>query len=246
MGKVQVTASTQNKAPLSAEVLARGTAYAMELAWNLLRDAVLLIQNKRYASSLVLATFCLEQLGRAEIYRENAKHASAGRPVTLDSMGRALTDHLPKLLKAQIPVTVSIVSFDDPPAPNSEAARQLGERLAAIRKVREKEVPQEALEVRKRALHVDRIHDVPGWNRPTGVITRDDADSWVSAAVVRYGLLRSDLEKDKTEVAKKICAGIQQLQLPESQWDIFSWQEKTAEDKDALKHLGKSVLGAQT
>jgi len=83
--------STQNKTPLSADVLAMGAIYAMEQAWNLLRDAVLLIQDKRYASSVVLATFCLEQNGRAEIYRENAKLASAGRPVTLGSMGRALT-----------------------------------------------------------------------------------------------------------------------------------------------------------
>jgi len=157
-----------------------------------------------------------------------------------------LTDHLPKLLKAQIPVTVSIVSFGDPPSPNSEAARQLGERLAAIRKVREKEVPQEALEVRKRALHVDRIHYFPGWNRPSSVITRDDAEYWVSAADVRYGLLRSELEKDNTKVGKKIWAGIEQLQLPESPWDIWTWREETAEDKDAYKLLAKSLTGAQT
>ena len=223
--------STQSKAPLSADVLARGAIYAMEQAWNLLRDAVLLIQNKRYPSSLVLATFCLEQLGRAEIYRENAKHASAGKPVTLGSMRRALTDHLPKLLKAQIPVTASLVTFGDPPAPGSEAAIQLAERLTAIRKIREKEAPQKALDIRQRALHVDRIHYFPGWNQPSRVITRDDADYWVGAADLRYGLLRSELEKDNTEVGKKIWAGIEQFQLPESPWDIWTWEEATPEDK---------------
>lgn len=227
--------SAQNKMPLSADVLAMGTVYAMEQAWNLLRDAVLLIQNKRYPSSLVLATFCLEQLGRAEIYRENAKNASAGKPVTLGSMGRALTDHLPKLFKAQIPVTASILTFGDHPAPGSEAARELAERLAAIRKINEKEAPHKALDVRKRALHVDRVHHFPGWNRPSHVITMDDADSWVSAADVRYGLLRSELERDYTEVGKKIWAGIEQLELPESPWDIWTWQEETAEDKQAQR-----------
>jgi AbiV family abortive infection protein len=232
--------SAQVKARLSADVLARGTAYAMEQAWTLLRDAVLLIQDKRYASSLVLATFCLEQLGRAEIYRENAKQAFAGKPVTLVSMGRALTDHLPKLVKARIPVTASLVSFGDPPAPGSEAAVQLAERLAAIREINEGQAPHKALDVRKRALHVDRIHDVPGWNRPSSVITKDDADYWVSAADVRYGLLRSELEKDNTDVGKKIWAGIEQLQLPESPWDIWTWQEETAEDRQALKKaIGK-------
>jgi AbiV family abortive infection protein len=235
--------SAQSKIPLSADVLATGTTYAMEQAWYLLRDAVLLIQNKRYPSSLVLATFCLEQLGRAEIYRENAKHASAGKPVTLHSMGRALTDHLPKLFKAQIPVTASIASYGEPPAPGSEAGIQLAERLAAIRKINEQEAPQKALDIRKRALHIDRIHHFPGWNRPSKVITQDDADSWVSAADVRYGLLRSELEKDNTEVGKKIWAGIERLQLPESPWHLWTWQEETAEDKSALKLIGE--LGTQ-
>src|SRR5713101_7971274 len=130
--------SAQRQIPLSADVLTKGAIYAMEEAWILLRDAVLLIQNKRYPSSLVLATFCLEQLGRAEIYRENAKRASTGKPVTLGSMGTALTEHLPKLFKARIPVTASTVLYGEPPAPGSEDGRQLAERLTAIRELREK------------------------------------------------------------------------------------------------------------
>ncbi len=238
--------SAQRQIPLSADVLTKGAIYAMEEAWILLQDAVLLIQNKRYPSSLVLATFCLEQLGRAEIYRENAKHALAGKPVTLGSMGRALTDHLPKLFKAQIPVTASLAITGEPPTPGSEAAIQLAERLAAIRKINEREAPQKALDVRKRALHVDRIQTFPGWNRPSSVITRGEADSWVSAADVRYGLLRSELERDNTEVGKKIWAGIEQLQLPESPWDIWTWQEETAEDKKARELLGRALLGTAT
>jgi hypothetical protein len=161
-------------------------------------------------------------------------------------MGRALTDHLPKLFKAQIPVSASIAIWGVPPAPGSEAAKQLAERFATIRKINEREAPQKALEIRQRALHVDRIHQVPGWNRPSSVITRDDADSWVSAAVERYGLLRSELEKDNTEVGKKIWAGIEHLQLPESPWDIWTWQEETAGDKQAREQIGKIIVGDQT
>jgi AbiV family abortive infection protein len=222
------------KAPLSADALATGAAYTMEQAWYLLKDAVLLMQNKRYASSLVLATFCLEQLGRAAIYRKNAKHASAGKPVTLGSMGRALTDHLSKLLEAQIPVTASMTLCGEPPAPGSQAAIELSERLAAIRKNREREAPQKALEVRQRALHVDRIPHFPGWNRPSEAITRDDADYWLGAAAVRYELLRSELERDNSQVGKKIWAGIQYLELPEPPWDVWTWKEETAEDRQAL------------
>ena len=133
--------SVQGKTPLNPDALAKGATYAMEQAWCLLRDAVLLIQNRRYASSLVVATFCLEQLGRAEIYRQNAKQAFSGKRVTPDSMGRALTDHLPNLIKAQIPVTASIAMCGEPPTPGSEAAIQLGERLEAIRKINEPGAP---------------------------------------------------------------------------------------------------------
>ncbi len=233
--------SAQNKTPLSADALATGTAYAMEQAWHLLQDAVLLIQNKRYPSSFVLATFCLEQLGRAEIYRKNAKQAFAGRTVTLGSMDRELKHHLPKLFEAQIPVTASIALFGEPPAPGSEAAIDLAERLAAIRKRNEQEAPQRALDIRQRALHVDRIHHFPGWNQPRRVITRDDADYWIDAADVGYGLLRSELEKDNTEVGKKIWAGIEQFQLPESPWDPWTWQEETADNKEVVKLIGKIV-----
>jgi len=237
--------SAQIKAPLSADVLATGAAYAMEQAWYLLKDAVLLMQNGRYSNSLVLATFCLEQLGRAEIYRENAKQAFAGKPITLGSMGRALTDHLPKLLKAQIPVTAAMTLYGEPPAPGSQAARELAKRLAAMRKVLENEAPKKALDVRMRALHVDRLPHFPGWNRPSKAITRDDADSWLSAADVRYGLLRSELERDNSHVGKRIWAGIERLQLPESPWDLWTWQEDTAVDKQTIKLMGERAFGGQ-
>jgi AbiV family abortive infection protein len=206
---------------------------------------VLLIQYKRYASSLVLATFCLEQLGRAEIYRKNAKQAFADQPVTVGSMDRALKHHLPKLLKARIPVTASMALYGEPPAPGSEAAMQLADRLAAIRERNEQEAPQKALDIRQRAIHVDRIHHFPGWNQPSRVITRGDADYWVGAADVRYGLLRSELQNDNTEIGKKIWAGIEQFQLPESPWDPWTWQEETAEEKAARKLIVEGPLGAQ-
>ena len=76
----------------------------------------------------------------------------------------------------------------------------------------------------KGALHVDRIREQPGWNRPSDVITKADADYWAGAAVVRYDLLRRDLERDATEIGKRIWAGIQHL--PEPTWDVWTWEEE--------------------
>jgi hypothetical protein len=161
------------------------------------------------------------------IYRENAKKAFAGQTVTLESMHRELTQHLPKLFKADIPVTAATGFWGEPPVSGSEAAIQLAERLAAIRKINEQQAPQKALDMRRRALHVDRVPHFPGWNQPSRVITRYDAHHLVSAAHVRYGLLRSELENDPSTVGKRIWAGIEQFQLPEPPWDIWTWEEET-------------------
>jgi AbiV family abortive infection protein len=198
----------------------------MEQAWHLLRDAVLLIQRERYASSVVLATFCLEELGRVEIYRKNAKDSEKGKEVTVGSMRRDVANHQSKLSPARIPVTAALASVGEPPAPGSEAERQLAERLSAIRKIREKQAPQKAFDIRMRALYVDRIQRMPGWNRPSREIRRDDADSWVGAAVVRYDVLRDELKQDNSEIGKKISAGIEHLQLPEPPWDVWTFEEK--------------------
>lgn len=185
---------------------------------------MLLIQHKRYASSVVMATFCLEQLGRLDIYREKAKDVEAGKIVTLETMKRELREHLPKLFKAQIPVTVSITGLGERPEPGSKAERQLAEQFATLRKYEENRAPHRALDIRMRALHVDRVRQAPGWNRPSHEIKRDDADSWVSAADVRYSLLRSELKKSASNIDKAIWAAAERLQVPDAPWDIWTWE----------------------
>ncbi len=221
--------SVLDKSPLNVDSLAWGTAYAMEQAWHLLRDAVLLIQQQRYASSLALATFCLEELVRAQIYRESAQGAFAGKRITLSSLGRDLRDHVAKLSRAEIPVTVALASPGGPPATGSAEEREMAERLAAARKTRDKEAPRKALDDRMRALYVDRIQRVPGWNRPCKVITQDDADFYVGAAEEGYRRLRDDLERDSSEAGKKIWARVQRLELPEPPWDVWTWEEQVSQ-----------------
>jgi AbiV family abortive infection protein len=214
--------------PLTSEVLIRGAMYALEQAWFLLQDAVLLIQRKRHASSVVLATYCLEQLGRAQVYREKAKDAEGGSIVTLEMMKSELREHLPKLSKAEIPVTASIFRVAEPPAPGTEAERRLGEQLVAVRKSLESTAPRRASQIRMRALHVDHIERPPDWNRPSQVITRDDSDNWVGAATLRYSTLRSDLSNSSSAVDRRIWAGVERLEIPEASWGIWTWEAENA------------------
>ena len=141
-------------------------------------------------------------------------------------------------------MTASITLYGEHPSPGSEAEIRLAERLADVRKINEQEAPQKALDIRQRALHVDHIHHFPVWNRPSR-ITSDEADSWVGAADVRYGHLRSELENDNSELGKKIWVGIERLQLPQSSGDILTWQEEAVEDKEVLNLITKNTRGVR-
>jgi AbiV family abortive infection protein len=225
--------SAQDTAPISADALVRGAAYALEQAWFLLADAVLFFQNGRYPSSLVLATYCLEQLGRVDIYREKSARADEGGTVTLISMRRELSDHLSKLYRAQIPVPTGMFFQGAPPVPGSDEERDLGERLRQTRLILEKHAPHKALADRTRSIHVDRIQGPPGWNRPYKGIDKGTADFYLGAAYVRYGLLRRELRLDNSEVGKRIWAMILGLGVPEGRWDVLTWEEEASESRKA-------------
>jgi len=62
--------------------LSQGAFFALEQAGQLLMDAALLFQNRRWSSALVLSVFCLEELGKSDILIEKAKTALGGEPVT--------------------------------------------------------------------------------------------------------------------------------------------------------------------
>lgn len=222
--------------PLTEEALTNGTAYAIEQAWHLLEDAVLLIQNERHASSVVLAIYCLEQLGRAEIYREKAREAFAGKRILLHSMERELASHVAKLHRAQIPVIATVTFWGDPPASGTNALSDLARRLEETRRILQKSAPSKAERDRLNALHVDRIAAVPGWNRPVESIRKSDADYYVGAANSRYGLLRLEIQRDLTPAGRAIWARIEHLGLPETKWDVWSWR---VEEDAAIGELAK-------
>lgn len=143
-------------------------------------------------------------------------------------MARDLRDHLPKLYRAEIPVTVALASVGEPPLAGSEAERQLAERFKAVRKIRQQEAPGKALRDRQRALHVDWVQHAPGWNRPCQVVSYDDADYYVGAADARYGLLRLQLKRDRSEVGKAVWKWVKHLELPSPPWDVFTWRRTQA------------------
>ena len=84
---------------VTADFLLKGYALALEQCGLLLRDAVLLYENKSYANAVVLAAFAREELGRSRILLSflvgsSVDHPSPStrsiRPVTIMSKSKRL------------------------------------------------------------------------------------------------------------------------------------------------------------
>jgi AbiV family abortive infection protein len=205
---------------IGPDSLLRGAFYAAEHAWHLLEDAVLLFQNKRYSNTLVLAEYCLEEVGRAKIY---VQHRADGSAVTVNSLKSECKNHAFKLAQAEIPVAVGVPGGGLPPQPGSAEEAVLGEQLKMLRERMERKAPNRALDSRFKALYVDPHEDGVRWNRPHEV-TREDADSWLGAAYVAYLFMRRRvLGAASAEELDQAFWGSERRQpkLPEPDWDIW-------------------------
>ena len=213
--------SVKNQAQIPSDSLLRGAFYAVEHAWKFLLDAVLLFQNQRFSNALVLATYCLEEVGRARIY---LRHRVDGDAVTARSLKDECKDHAFKLTEAKIPVSVSFSGMGEPPVAGSREERELFERFRSMRDRLEKQIPDKAKSQRFAALYVGPEEDGIRWNRPSHV-TRDEAEHWLSPAYVAYLLVRNEVlsAASPEELDRAFWGWPHQPSLPEADWDIFDW-----------------------
>jgi AbiV family abortive infection protein len=79
--------------PLTPRFLLEGAVYALEQCGLLLSDASVLYANKSYATSVALAGFAREELGKWKILLELRKKVVSGQCVTLTEMQARCTDH---------------------------------------------------------------------------------------------------------------------------------------------------------
>lgn len=219
---------------LSPDFLLRGAFYSMEQAWHLLQDAVFLFQRGSYGSSLVLSIYCLEEIGRAEIYLHQRGRALTCGEVTVKELQEAHTKHKLKLGQGHITVTVCLpVSFAEPPPPDSPEMSELHARFEQVRRLSEAEAPRRAHEARMKALYVDLNESRTRWNRPCEV-TKDEADEWLGTACVAYDQGRARLMRPRDpELAGAIRGSANLPELPEPPWDLWDWSEPGGMQKDA-------------
>src|SRR5258708_39176736 len=92
---------------MSPEDLLKGTFYALEQCGLLLRDANILYRNGSYASTIVLAAFAREELGRYRILLDLWRRARDGKDTfTADDVRKACDDHVTKQKAGMLSLTM--------------------------------------------------------------------------------------------------------------------------------------------
>jgi AbiV family abortive infection protein len=162
-------------AMLSTRSIVLGAYYAMEQSGRLLIDATRLYEGRRWSSSLVLAVFSLEELGKADMLLMRAINAAKNGPKAIETVMAGLTRHTTKLKSGRGPLTVtaSVGFWGEVPEPNTEEMAELHQRLAAADRIALEHAPREAHEARMRALYVD-LGNYDLCSRPVET-SRDDA-----------------------------------------------------------------------
>jgi len=175
---------------LTATNIIEGAYYAMDQAGQLLNDAVVLYERKRWPSSLMLAVFSLEELGKAEALLCRARDSVDTGPKNVQDVMAGLAAHRTKLRTGRGPLTITAtISFwGDIPEPGTREMAEIEQRLADADRIAQENAPREAHEARMRALYVD-LGDGELWQRPTET-TSKEAYLMLSAASVEYGVRR--------------------------------------------------------
>ncbi len=206
------------KARLTHGYLCMGTFLAAEQAWHLLHDANFLYGQERYANSLVLSVYSVEEVGRSRIYLEQTEQVLQGRVITLEDVKARCKVHMEKLEHGRSPLTVHASTFlqGEPPSPGSVEESQLAHRLQELRRAREKAAPKETHDKRFRALYVDPIDAVKEWNIPAKTEAYDAWDM-LYVAGIEYEVHRSKLNRFLGEKAEfqEIASRVRLPKLPE-------------------------------
>jgi len=193
---------------LSARNIIEGSFYAMEQAGSLINDAAALYAQGKWPSSLVLAVFSLEELGKAEILLQRGIEAATTGPKSRDQVIAGGAAHQTKLKAGRGPATVTTaVNFcGDIPAPNAAESAALEAQLDAAEQIALDNAPAEAHAARMHALYVDLGMD-EAWAKPKET-SASEAYLMVSAASIEYGVRR---EKFVHPTGAAVTQAVQEL-----------------------------------
>jgi AbiV family abortive infection protein len=191
---------------LSVSSIVEGAFYAMEQAGLLINDAAALYTQRRWPSSLVVAVFSLEELGKAEMLLRRGIEAAATGPKSKEDVMAGANRHPTKLRAGRglATVTVSVSFWGDIPEPNALEGAELERQLNEAEQIALQNAPNDAHAARMRALYVD-LGENDTWARPkeTGP---SEAYLMVSAASIEYGVRRGKFVQPTDAVVRRAVA----------------------------------------
>ena len=164
---------------VTAGVLLKGAAYALEQCGILLRDAAELYRAKAYPSAVALAMIGREELGKYRMLLEEWKKAeSTGKLPTVEAIQAACADHIEKQKRAVLGLTFmpepssvfgKAIAAQIEHRPQEPEYRAAEEDIKVALRATAKHAPEARHNSRMRALYVDLEDSGSAWNRPSDV-----------------------------------------------------------------------------
>jgi AbiV family abortive infection protein len=207
---------------LTSIQLVQGAVYAIEDAYNRLKDADLLYREKRYGNALALTILGREALGLFEKLLEDLKNtkASGGTDITVSDI-----DHLKRLRQGQQGNTLSLSAQQgqklielNEKTNNSKEYRKYRASLSGAAKRKGRRHPEAMFKLRERALSVDPTED-GGWNRPSQVSCTEVCKALIETTG-DYNMIRERIDLHEPGLKKAMddwsdCPKLPGLDLPE-------------------------------
>jgi AbiV family abortive infection protein len=168
-------------ATLTQENLLHGAFYALEQAGRLVNDAVALFEQQRYPSSVVLAVFAREEVGRYRMLLE-ARDETIDLDVRLtpkelrdkfkcheEKIKNGISGTFYEYFEDQDPELTKLKAELDPATYQRRHERIISKRMERKAKTAHKDTQA----FRERALYVDLIGDTTNWSRPASVTAKE-------------------------------------------------------------------------
>jgi AbiV family abortive infection protein len=220
---------------VTPQFLLEGMLYALEQCGRLLREAVVLYRNGDYSTSILLAVFAREELGKSRILGGMRKEALGGKSFKVGDIkkqvsigGREL--HIRKQKAGQLSVVQRepedselgrLLRARHENHPHSAEYSAADKRLAEITDEQRCNEPAERHKLRMRCLYVEADDAGTAWNRPcsqTKGTARDFIEDAVNDYLGQYDRFQGGsiaIEDEELARAVQAWAGRPELPSPE-------------------------------
>jgi AbiV family abortive infection protein len=221
---------------VTPQYLLEGAVYALEQCGLLLRDANTLYRSSSYASTVVMAAFAREELGRSRILFDLRKQVIAGKKFTVEEIREHCEDHVSKQRAGMLSTVMRTVTESGlgkllqvrmKTHPQSTESREASAELDEVTDRIGKRTPQARHEQRIAALYVQPDSVSGKWNRPGMLTSLPVARDFLTDAVNDYsGLYQNRYNMDLLRgIDPELCSALEQWpdrpKLLAPEWPAF-------------------------